>query len=97
MSDQYYTLEEVMKQLGKSRSTVLRDAKEGLIAYELEEGKTKGRLSSLGKSYLSNGCKSRKVIPFLLFEQFALILLQERAFYLGPQYFFLPNPHHIKE
>ena len=43
MSDQYYTLEEVMKKLGKSRSTVLRDAKEGLIAYELEEGKTKGR------------------------------------------------------
>jgi len=44
MSDQYYTVEEVMKKLGKSRSTVLRDAKAGLIPFEREKGKTKGRL-----------------------------------------------------
>jgi len=44
MSDQYYTLEEVMKKLEKSRSTVLREAKAGLIPFEIEEGKTKGRL-----------------------------------------------------
>lgn len=43
MSSQYYTLEEVMQKLGKSRSTVLREAKAGLIPSELEEGKTKGR------------------------------------------------------
>jgi hypothetical protein len=41
--DHYYTLEEVMKKLDKSRSTVLREAKSGLIPYELEEGKKKGR------------------------------------------------------
>lgn len=44
MSDQYYTLGEVQKLLKKSRSTVLREAKSGLIPSELEEGKTKGRL-----------------------------------------------------
>lgn len=43
MSSQYYTLEEVMQKLAKSRSTVLREAKAGLIPSELEEGKTKGR------------------------------------------------------
>lgn len=43
MSDRYYTLEEVMEKLDKSRSTVLREAKAGLIPYELEEGKKKGR------------------------------------------------------
>lgn len=43
MSSQYYTLEEVMQKLGKSRSTVLREAKTGLIPSEIEEGKTKGR------------------------------------------------------
>jgi predicted DNA-binding transcriptional regulator AlpA len=44
MSDQYYTIEEVMKKLGKSRSTVLRDARAGHIPFEREKGKTKGRL-----------------------------------------------------
>lgn len=43
MSDQYYTLEEVIKKLKKSRSTVLREAKSGLIPSELEQGKLKGR------------------------------------------------------
>src|SRR5712692_4718985 len=43
MSDQYYTLEEVMKKLDKSRSTVLREARAGLIPFELEEGKQKVR------------------------------------------------------
>lgn len=43
MSSQYYTLGEVMQKLGKSRSTVLREAKVGLIPSELQEGKTKGR------------------------------------------------------
>lgn len=43
MNNHYYTLEEVMQKLGKSRSTVLREAKAGLIPSELEEGKTKGR------------------------------------------------------
>lgn len=43
MSNQYYTLEEVMRKLNKSRSTVLREAKTGLIPSELEEGKKKGR------------------------------------------------------
>ena len=43
MSSRYYTLEEVMQKLGKSRSTVLREAKAGLIPSELEKGKTKGR------------------------------------------------------
>ncbi len=43
MSDRYYTLEEVMHKLDKSRSTVLREAKSGLIPSELEEGKKKGR------------------------------------------------------
>ncbi len=43
MRDHYYTLEEVMKKLDKSRSTVLREAKSGLIPNELEEGKKKGR------------------------------------------------------
>ena len=43
MSDRYYTLEEVVRKLDKSRSTVLREAKAGLIPYELEEGKKKGR------------------------------------------------------
>jgi hypothetical protein len=43
MSDQYYTLEEVMRKLNKSRSTVLREAKTGLIPSEIEDGKKKGR------------------------------------------------------
>lgn len=43
VSDRYYTLEEVVRKLDKSRSTVLREAKAGLIPYELEEGKKKGR------------------------------------------------------
>ena len=43
MNSHYYTLEEVMQKLGKSRSTVLREAKAGLIPSEYEEGKTKGR------------------------------------------------------
>jgi predicted DNA-binding transcriptional regulator AlpA len=43
MSNQYYTLEEVMEKLNKSRSTVLREAKAGLIPAEIEEGKKKGR------------------------------------------------------
>ena len=43
MTSQYYTLEEVMQKLEKSRSTVLREAKAGLIPSELEEGKVKGR------------------------------------------------------
>jgi predicted DNA-binding transcriptional regulator AlpA len=41
--DQYYTLDEVMKKLNKSRSTVLREAKSGQIPSEIEEGKKKGR------------------------------------------------------
>lgn len=44
MSNQYYSLEEVIQILGRSRSTVLREAKAGLIPSEIEEGKTKGRL-----------------------------------------------------
>ena len=44
MSNHYYTLEEVMQKLDKSRSTVLREAKAGLIPSEYEEGKSKGRL-----------------------------------------------------
>lgn len=43
MSAEYYSLEDVMKLLAKSRSTVLREAKSGLIPSEIEEGKTKGR------------------------------------------------------
>jgi hypothetical protein len=43
MSNGYYTLDEVMRKLNKSRSTVLREAKSGLIPNELEEGKKKGR------------------------------------------------------
>lgn len=43
MSNAYYSLEEVTQKLGKSRSTILREAKAGLIPSELEEGKTKGR------------------------------------------------------
>jgi predicted DNA-binding transcriptional regulator AlpA/uncharacterized protein YuzE len=43
MSNQYYTLEEVIQKLEKSRSTVLREAKAGLIPSEFKEGKTKGR------------------------------------------------------
>ena len=43
MSNQYYTLEEVMQKLAKSRSTVLREAKAGLIPSEFKEGRTKGR------------------------------------------------------
>lgn len=43
MSNQYYMLEEVIQKLGKSRSTVLREAKAGLIPSEFKEGKTKGR------------------------------------------------------
>lgn len=41
---QYYSLEEVIKKLNRSRSTVLREAKAGLIPSEIEEGKKKGRL-----------------------------------------------------
>lgn len=41
---EHYSLEEVMKKLNKSRSTVLREAKAGLIPSEIEEGKKKGRL-----------------------------------------------------
>ena len=37
MSDQYYTLEEVMKKLGKSRSTVIRDTNAGKIPSEGEK------------------------------------------------------------
>lgn len=40
----FYTLEEVMYLLNKSRSTVLREAKSGEIPSILEEGKKKGRL-----------------------------------------------------
>src|SRR6266568_1183937 len=40
---QYYTLEEVIKLLGKSRSTVLREAKTGEIPSELDIDKIKGR------------------------------------------------------
>src|SRR5215467_6112102 len=43
MNSHYYTLEEVMQKLGKSRSTVLREARAGLIPSEYQEGKTKGR------------------------------------------------------
>ena len=43
MSSQYYTLKEVVQKLNKSRSTVLREAKAGLIPSEFKEGKTKGR------------------------------------------------------
>src|SRR5437016_4376872 len=43
MEQDYYSLEEVMKKLAKSKSTVLRDAKAGLIPSEIEEGKKKGR------------------------------------------------------
>ena len=43
MSKNYYSLEEVMQKLDKSKSTVLRDAKAGLIPFEIEEGKKKGR------------------------------------------------------
>lgn len=43
MSEQYYTLEEVIEKLKKSRSTVLREANSGLIPHEYEPGKTKGR------------------------------------------------------
>lgn len=41
---EYYSLEEVMKKLNKSKSTILREAKVGLIPSEIEEGKKKGRL-----------------------------------------------------
>jgi len=40
---EFYTLEEVMELLGKSRSTVLREAKAGEIPYELDPGKQRGR------------------------------------------------------
>jgi predicted DNA-binding transcriptional regulator AlpA len=43
MGNQYYTLEEVMQKLEKSRSTVLREAKAGLIPSEVKEGRLKGR------------------------------------------------------
>ena len=43
MSNQYYSLEEVMQILGKSKSTVIREANNRLLPWELEEGKTKGR------------------------------------------------------
>jgi predicted DNA-binding transcriptional regulator AlpA len=43
MNSDYYSLEEVMNKLGKSRSTVLREAKAGLIPSEIQAGKTKGR------------------------------------------------------
>ena len=44
MNSHYYTLEEVTQKLEKSRSTVLREAKVGLIPSEFKEGKRKGRL-----------------------------------------------------
>lgn len=40
---EYYKLEEVMRLLGKSRSTILREAKAGDIPSELDIGKVKGR------------------------------------------------------
>lgn len=43
MEHEYYGLEDVMKKLHKSKSTVLREAKAGLIPSELEKGKLKGR------------------------------------------------------
>lgn len=43
MEQEYYGLEDVMKKLHKSKSTVLREAKSGLIPSELEKGKLKGR------------------------------------------------------
>lgn len=43
-SQNFYTLEEVMDLLNKSKSTVLREAKSGEIPSILEEGKKKGRL-----------------------------------------------------
>lgn len=41
---EYYKLEEVMALLNKSKSTVLREAKAGLIPAEVKEGKQKGRM-----------------------------------------------------
>jgi hypothetical protein len=40
----HYTLEEAMQVLGKPRSTFLRDVKIGLIPFELEKGKSRGRV-----------------------------------------------------
>lgn len=39
----YYSLEEVMRLLNKSKSTVIREANSGLIPSEIEDGKKRGR------------------------------------------------------
>ena len=41
---EYYTAEEVMKLLHKSRATFYREVDSGIIPYELPEGKKRGRL-----------------------------------------------------
>lgn len=43
MEKQYYTAEEVMKILRKSRSTFYREVEDGTIPSELEEGRKRGR------------------------------------------------------
>ena len=43
MEKQYYSAEEVMKLLDKSRSTFYREVEEGIIPSELEEGKKRGK------------------------------------------------------
>lgn len=43
MTEQYYTAEEVMKLLNKSRSTFYREVEEGIIPSELAAGRKRGR------------------------------------------------------
>lgn len=43
MTSQYYTVEEAMKKLNKPRSTFFREVENGLIPFELEEGRQRGR------------------------------------------------------
>lgn len=43
MASQYYTAEEAMKKLNKPRSTFFREVENGIIPFELEEGRQRGR------------------------------------------------------
>lgn len=43
MSDEYYTAKEAMKILHESRSTFYRDVEAGLIPFEIEDGKKRGK------------------------------------------------------
>jgi len=43
MNSDYYTAEEAMKKLNKPRSTFFKEVENGLIPFELEEGRQRGR------------------------------------------------------